>query len=88
MNSRVVVAAYAECAGSEPAAVFEFSLCTISRYDVKQGLVFSLGWNDNHIVEVLCTSADKRDTTYVNLLDEIDLVIVDLYPLATVCSKG
>ncbi len=42
LNSSIVVAAYAECLGSEPTALFEGSLRTVFLHDVEEGLIFCL----------------------------------------------
>ena len=57
MNGGVVVAAYAEGACSQHAAVFDVGLCALLVEDVEQHAVFSLAGHDHHVFEVLCSGA-------------------------------
>ncbi len=42
LNSSIVVAAYAECLGSKPTALFEGSLRTVFLHDIEKGLILCL----------------------------------------------
>ena len=50
-------------------------------YYIKKHTVLSLAWNDDYILEVLCTSTDQRNTTDINLLDNISIAGTTCYSL-------
>ena len=48
---------------------------------IKKYVVLSLAWNDDYILEVLCTCTDQRNTTNINLLDNINIAGTTGYSL-------
>lgn len=78
------MAAYAEGACSQHAAVFDVGLCALLVEDVEQHAIFSLAGHDHHVFEVLCSGAYQRYSANVYL----SIMSASEAPLATVCSKG
>ena len=62
-----------EGASSKHATLFDIGLCALLIKDVEKHAVFCLRRNDNNVLEVLGTSTDERDATYVDLLDDVSL---------------
>ena len=71
MNSCIIMAADTERTGCKHLTVFDVCLSTFLIQYVKQYAVLCLARYDHHILEVLGTCTDERDTTYVNLLNNI-----------------
>ena len=62
-----------EGASSKHATLFDIGLCALLIKDVEKHAVFCLRRNDNNVLEILGTSTDERDATYVDLLDDVSL---------------
>ena len=71
MNSCIVVAAYTEGALSKHLAIGKVGSSTLLVEDVEQHRILGFARNNNNILEVLCSSTDERNTTYINLLYDI-----------------
>ena len=84
VDCSIIVRTYTKGTLCEHLAVFDISLCTLLLENIKKYVVLSLAWNDDYILEVLCTCTDQRNTTNINLLDNISIAGT----LATVCSNG
>ena len=65
--------ANAKSTGSEHTTVLDICLGTLLVQDIQQYTILSLAGYDNHILEVLGTSTDQRDTTNINLLNDVSL---------------
>ena len=60
--------------GCEHLTVLNIGLSTLLVQNIKQHTVLCLRRNDNHVLEVLSTSTNQRNTANINLLNDISLV--------------
>ena len=71
MNGGIVMAADTKGASGEEAAVLNISLRAFLVQDVKKKSVLCLAGDDDHILEVLGSCTDERNTTDVNFFNNI-----------------
>lgn len=73
MDSSIIVRTYAECTLCEHLAVLNVGFSTLLLQDVEKHTVLSLARNDNHVLEVLGTGTDQRDTADIDLLNDVGI---------------